>query len=77
MKLTPREIARRIAKETSGISVREGRTNGKPVLHLKRRRNDAKGITAASVTIPATAMEWDLHPWNPYNQPKPKKEEDQ
>jgi hypothetical protein len=71
--LSPRELSTKIAKESSGIVIRVGRTNGKDVLHLRRQRNDEKGIEAASVTIPATVTAWDLHEWNPLNNPKPKK----
>ena len=63
MNPTPRELASRVAKQSSGVSVKFGRTNGQDVLHLIRRRND-EGRTSASVTIPATAPAWNLHPWN-------------
>lgn len=64
MKLSPQALATKIAKESNGVSIRHGRTNGLPVLHLIRRRDDAKDRTAASLTIPADLTEWRLHPWN-------------
>lgn len=70
--LSPRELASRIARETDGIVIRQGTTNGKAVLHLQRQRNIDNGIEAASVTIPASVMEWELHDWNPTNKKKKK-----
>jgi hypothetical protein len=56
--LSPREIARAVATQSVGVSVKHGRTNGADVLHLihrKLRRSD---------TIPADITAWNLHEWN-------------
>ena len=70
-----RELARRVAEQSSGVKVKFGRTNGQPVLHLVRSVNDAReiaeGTARASETI-ASAVEWHQHRWNRYNQPKAK-----
>lgn len=58
MQLSPKRLATKIAKESTGVSVRHGNTNGQDVLHLVRRD------PAESLTIPATSAAWDLHPWN-------------
>lgn len=60
--LSPRELASRVAKQSSGVSIKFGRTNGQDVLHLIRRQKE--NVTAASDTIPATVTAWLLHPWN-------------
>jgi len=64
MKLSAQQLATKVAKESYGVSVRIGRTNGRDVLHLIRRRDDSKGRTAASQTIPADLTTWQLHEWN-------------
>lgn len=56
-------LAHRVVKQSSGVSVRIGRTNGHPVLHLIQRRNDDAGRVAESRTIHAEA-EWSYHEWN-------------
>lgn len=62
--LSPRELATTVAKQSTGVSVRIGQTNGAPVLHLIRRKE------RTSRTIPATQVDWNIDPWNeasPYN----------
>jgi hypothetical protein len=75
--LSPRKLATKIAKESHGVVIRQGRTNGQDVLHLQRLRDEAKKVEAASLTIPAKLSEWTYHPWNALNAPKPKKESDE
>jgi hypothetical protein len=58
MQLSPKQLATKVAKESKGVSVRHGKTNGQDVLHLVRRN------PAESLTIPATSAAWDAHPWN-------------
>lgn len=72
--LSPKALATVVAKQSSGVSVRLGKTNGQPVLHLIRRQRGA--TEAASLTIPATQTDWDLHPWNHNNAPKKAKKKD-
>jgi hypothetical protein len=72
--LTPQQLASRVARESDGISIKIGQVNGKPVLHLIRRRNEDKGILPESRDMEATETAWNLHPWNKANQPKAKKE---
>ncbi len=62
--MTTKQLATLVAKQSDGVSVGLGTTNGKDVLHLIRRRNDEKGISASAQTIPATKAAWDVHPWN-------------
>lgn len=62
--LSPKSLATKIAKESNGVSIKFGRTNGQDVLHLVRKRDDEKGREAASVTIPADLTTWQLHDWN-------------
>lgn len=50
-----RALATRIAKSSTGVRVKFGRTNGEHVLHLL--------IDRQSETI-ASAVEWDEHPAN-------------
>lgn len=70
-----RELSTRVAKNSSGVSVKLGRTNGHPVLHLIQREdpNSKPPREAESVTI-ASEAEWDAHPWNSYNKPREKRE---
>lgn len=63
-KLSPKALATKIAKESNGVSIKFGRTNGRDVLHLVRKRDDEKGRKASSVTIIADLTTWQLHPWN-------------
>lgn len=66
-----RKLATRVAKESSGVSVKIGETNGMPVLHLVSRNLPSK-FAARNVESEA---DWDEHPWNRYNsQPRPQKE---
>lgn len=65
--LSPTELATVVAKQSTGVSVRVGETNGEPVLHLMKRKE------RVSRTIPATVVHWNLDPWNespPYPLPK-------
>ena len=71
--LSPREIATRVAKESSGVSVKFGKTNGEPVLHLIRRQTDK--VEAASDTIQADILAWESHPWNQQAQPRKTKKQ--
>lgn len=72
--LSPRRLATKIAKESKGVSVRHGKTNGQPVLHLVRKMTPAHD--AESVTIPATSAAWAIHPWNDVSLYPYKSEED-
>jgi hypothetical protein len=63
-----RKLATRVAKESSGISVKIGETNGKPVLHLVNRNMPPK-IASRNLT---SAADWDEHPWNRQNAPRQK-----
>jgi hypothetical protein len=74
--LTPDQLASKIARESHGIVIQVGQCNGKPVLHLKRQRDDERGIRAESVNMEPTEAAWNLHPWNKSNQPKPRKVKD-
>ena len=65
--LSPQQLATIVAKQSSGVSVRHGQTNGQAVLHLVSRKR------RESLTLPATLQAWNLHPWNeqtPYPEPK-------
>lgn len=62
-----RKLATRIAKESDGVSVKFGRTNGRFALHLIRRQG--KTTPAASTTI-FTEPDWVDHPWNRDNAKK-------
>lgn len=70
-----RELSLAVAKQSLGVSVKPGRTNGAPVLHLIQRRNDAAGRPAASSTI-ASEADWSEHPWNTNNAPRKKRNAD-
>lgn len=63
-----RKLATRVAKQSDGVSVKVGRTNGQPVLHLIKRQS--KTAQAASDTI-ATEPDWVDHSWNRDNIAKP------
>ena len=56
--LSPSELATVVAKQSTGVSVKLGLTNGQAVLHLIHRK------LRDSRTIPATLIAWNLHPWN-------------
>lgn len=60
---TARKLATTVAKESTGVSVKIGETNGLPVLHLIHR--DLR--TSVNITSEA---DWAEHPWNKYNRPK-------
>lgn len=64
---TARALATTVAKTSDGISVKLGRTNGKPVLHLIQRQADDRD--AKSWTI-ASEAEWAAHPAHKENQPR-------
>lgn len=51
------------------MSVKIGRTNGQPVLHLISTASDDR----SSETI-ASEVDWDQHRWNRYNQPRKNKQ---
>jgi hypothetical protein len=53
--------ATQIAKQSDGVSIKRGRTNGHPVLHLVRKATET--VEAASVTL-RSASEWYGHEWN-------------
>lgn len=72
---TARELSTTVVKQSTGVIVKPGRTNGAPVLHLIQRRNDEAGRPAASTTI-ACEADWSEHPWNVNNQPRKKKRDD-
>lgn len=57
---TARKLATRVAKESAGVSVKIGETNGKPVLHLIHR--DLR----KSVNL-VNEADWAEHPWNKYH----------
>jgi len=63
-----RKLSTRVAKESSNVVVRFGRTNGRDCLHLRQM-----GKELASETI-YSEEEWNLHPWNFANRPKKKKQ---
>lgn len=63
-----RKLATRVAKESGGISVKIGSTNGVPVLHLVNRNLPSK-YAARDLT---SVAEWDEHPWNRQNAPRQK-----
>jgi hypothetical protein len=63
-----RKLATRVAKESNGVSVKIGQTNGHPVLHLVNRNMPSK-FAARNVTSEA---DWDEHPWNRQNAPRQK-----
>jgi hypothetical protein len=66
-----RKLATRVAKESNGVSVKIGETNGKPVLHLVNRNMPSKFAARDLVS----EADWDEHPWNRYNsQPRSQKE---
>ncbi len=67
-----RALATTVAKQSNGVSVKIGETNGKPVLHLVNK-NVAPKIASRNVTSEA---EWDAHPWNRINKKKEAKEAD-
>lgn len=77
--LSPQQLATKIVKESTGVSVKIGQTNGKAVLHLIRwAKPDAGREHSESHTIDATTVAWNLDPWNeasPYNPRKTRKEE--
>lgn len=52
------DLAHQIVKQSRGVSVRFGCTNGRPCLHLKSR--------GESETIYSTS-EWAAHRWNTAN----------
>lgn len=72
--LTPSQLATKVAKESSGISIKIGAVNGRPVLHLIDR--NVEDTRLASVNMDATEVAWNLHPWNKNNKPKTRKEAD-
>lgn len=55
-----RALAKLVAKQSRGVTVKFGRTNGRECLHLKSGKQ--------SLTI-YTGTEWDLHQWNTQNAP--------
>lgn len=61
-----RKLATKVAKESSNVTVKLGRTNGRAVLHLKHRG-------ASSVTI-AEPWQWSEHAWNNNNRPTRREE---
>lgn len=67
--LEARKLATRIAKESSGVIVKFGRTNGRHCLHLCQSGKDAKYIMSETIY---SVEEWNLHPWNFANRPKKK-----
>lgn len=54
-----RKLATVVAKQSSGVSVKIGQTNGVAVLHLIKK-------TGTSETI-FHAWQWAEHPWNSQN----------
>jgi hypothetical protein len=69
--LSPQELLTVVAKQSTGVSVRLGQTNGQAVLHLVKRKLGKQG----SRTIPATLVAWNLHEWNESTSyPTPKEE---
>lgn len=72
---TATELATRVAKQSSGVKVKFGRTNGQAVLHLVRKHPEVgdDGSIRGSETIKSVS-DWDQHRWNRYNQPKQPKE---
>jgi hypothetical protein len=65
--LSPKELATVVAKQSTGVSVKHGHSNGGDVLHLIHRK------MRQAQTIPATLVAWNLHEWNdspPYPMPK-------
>jgi hypothetical protein len=58
-----RKLATRVAKESAGISVKFGETNGETILHLINRDIPGK-IASRNLT---NAADWAEHPWNKYN----------
>lgn len=70
---TARELSHAVVKQSHGVSVRTGRTNGRPILHLIQRENPSQGREAASETI-ASAAEWNLHRWNTANAPRKRRD---
>ena len=69
--LTPesaRKLATEVAKQSDGVSVKIGETNGKPVLHLVNRHLPSR---EASVNVTCEA-DWSEHPWNKNNAPRQK-----
>lgn len=57
---TARQLATAVAKQSDGISVKIGETNGKPVLHLINRNLPGK---IASRNLVSEA-DWAEHQWN-------------
>lgn len=67
-----KKLATQVAKQSTGISVKIGETNGKAVLHLVNRLMPGK-IASQNVVNEA---DWAEHPWNKQNQKKKAKEAD-
>lgn len=63
--ISPQRLATTVVKQSTGVSVKIGQCNGKPVLHLIRWANPAAGREhSESHTIGATVVDWNLDPWN-------------
>lgn len=62
------DLVRRIVNESHGVSVKVGRTNGRPAYHMIH-----SGLRQSQTIF--TLGEWDSHPWNDYNRPKASKED--
>ncbi len=62
---TARRLATTVAKQSNGVRVKHGRTNGAPCLHIIVTREGHK----ASTTI-FSESEWDAHRENAANQRK-------
>jgi hypothetical protein len=65
-----RKLATRVAKESTNVVVKFGKTNGRNCLHLR-----VLGESPDSQTI-YSVEEWNLHQWNHANRPKKKKAAD-
>lgn len=65
---TARELATAVAKQSDGVSVKIGETNGKPVLHLINRHMPSN-IAARDLVNEA---DWAEHPWNKQNRRRQK-----
>lgn len=62
-----RELAKRVAQESSGVKVKFGNVNGKPVLHLINENIEDRRLRSNDIR---NAGEWVEHPWNRTTQRK-------
>lgn len=62
-----RELAKRVAQESSGVKIKFGNVNGRPVLHIVNENIEDRRVRSNDIR---NVAEWIEHPWNRTTQRK-------